>query len=131
VDNDHDYDRNFTDQWTVQALRYAQRVPSLGIPSQSKGVVDLYDASTDWIPIYDKSSLPGFYMACGSSGNQFKNAPIAGKLMAALVDYCEQGNDHDNKPLMFRLPYIQQEINAGFYSRRRPINKESSFSVLG
>ena len=131
VESDQDYDRNFTDQWTVQALRYAQRVPSLGIPSQSKGVVDLYDASTDWIPIYDKSSLPGFYMACGSSGNQFKNAPIAGKLMAALVNYCEQGNNHDEQPLRFKLPYIDHEINAGFYSRRRPINKESSFSVLG
>jgi sarcosine oxidase subunit beta len=66
-------------------MRYAQRVPSLGIPSQTRGVVDLYDASTDWIPIYDKSSLPGFYMACGTSGNQYKNAAIAGKMMAALV----------------------------------------------
>jgi len=131
VESDQDYDRNFTEQWTVQALRYAQRVPSLGIPSQSKGVVDLYDAATDWIPIYDKSSLPGFYMACGTSGNQFKNAPIAGKLMAALVNYCEDGNDHDNEPMRLRLPYIQHEINTGFYSRRRPINKESSFSVLG
>ena len=54
------YNREFTDQWTTQAMRYAQRVPSLGIPSKTRGVVDLYDASTDWIPIYDKSSLPGF-----------------------------------------------------------------------
>ncbi|GAB5469420.1 MAG: hypothetical protein Kilf2KO_24500 [Rhodospirillales bacterium] len=38
-------------------------------------MVDLYDASTDWISIYDKSALPGFYMACGTSGNQYKNAP--------------------------------------------------------
>jgi hypothetical protein len=53
------------------------------------GVVELYDAATDWIPIYDKSSLPGFYMACGTSGNQYKNAPIAGRLMAALIAYCE------------------------------------------
>ena len=131
AENDQDYERNFTDQWTLQALRYAQRVPSLGIPSRSRGVVDLYDASTDWIPIYDKSSLPGFYMACGTSGNQFKNAPIAGKLMAALIDYCEAGNDHDSEPMRLRLPYIQHEIDTGFYSRRRPINKESSFSVLG
>lgn len=131
TENDIDYERSFTDQWTTQAMRYAQRVPSLGIPSQSKGVVDLYDASTDWIPIYDKSQLPGFYMACGSSGNQFKNAPIAGKMMAALVAYCEQGHDHDAEPLVFRLPYIQEDINVGFYSRRRSINQESSFSVLG
>lgn len=131
TEDDVDYDRNFTDQWTTQAMRYAQRVPSLGIPSATRGVVDLYDASTDWIPIYDKSSLPGFYMACGTSGNQYKNAPIAGKMMAALIAYCEGGADHDADPLQFELPYLGRQINVGFYSRKRPINAESSFSVLG
>lgn len=130
-EDDKDYDRNFTDQWTTQAMRYAQRVPSLGIPSRTRGVVDLYDASTDWIPIYDKSALPGFYMACGTSGNQYKNAPIAGKMMAALVAYCEGGADHDAAPLQFTLPQVGREIDVGFYSRRRQINDESSFSVLG
>ena len=130
-DDDKSYNREFTDQWTTQAMRYGQRVPSLGIPSRMRGVVDLYDASTDWIPIYDKSSLPGFYMACGTSGNQFKNAPIAGKMMAELVIYSEAGNDHDTQPLQFTLPYLQRDINVGFYSRKRPINEESSFSVLG
>ncbi|MEM8632152.1 MAG: FAD-dependent oxidoreductase, partial [Pseudomonadota bacterium] len=131
VESDKDYDRAFTDQWTVQAMRYGQRVPSLGIPRQTRGVVDLYDASTDWIPIYDKSALPGFYMACGTSGNQYKNAPIAGRMMAALIDYCEGGADHDTSPLNYTLPYIGREIDVGFYSRRRTINEESSFSVLG
>jgi len=131
VEDDTDYNREFTDQWTTQAMRYGQRVPSLGIPSQTRGVVDLYDASTDWIPIYDKSALPGFYMACGTSGNQYKNAPIAGKMMADLVAYCEGGADHDAAPLTFTLPYIKRDINVGFYSRKREINTESSFSVLG
>ncbi|MEX0316503.1 MAG: NAD(P)/FAD-dependent oxidoreductase [Ruegeria sp.] len=130
-EDDLHYDRDFTDQWTTQAMRYGQRVPTLGIPSKMRGVVDLYDASTDWIPIYDKSSLPGFYMACGTSGNQYKNAPIAGKMMAALVEYCEGGADHDAAPLQFTLPYVGRSIDVGFYSRRRPINEESSFSVLG
>ncbi len=130
-EDDKIYNRDFTDQWTTQAMRYAQRVPSLGIPSKTRGVVDLYDASTDWIPIYDKSSLPGFYMACGTSGNQYKNAPIAGKMMTALIDYCEGGADHDAEPLQFELPYIKRVIDVGFYSRNRPINEESSFSVLG
>ncbi len=131
TEDDVDYNHDFTDQWTTQALRYAQRVPSLGIPSRMRGVVDLYDASTDWIPIYDKSSLPGFYMACGSSGNQYKNAPIAGKMMTALVEYCEGGADHDAAPLQFTLPCIGRDIDVGFYSRKREINEESSFSVLG
>jgi sarcosine oxidase subunit beta len=52
-------------------------------------------------------------------------------MMAALVDYCEAGNDHDAEPLRFTLPYIGKQIDVGFYSRKRPINEESSFSVLG
>ncbi len=130
-EDDVNYNHEFTDQWTTQAMRYAQRVPSLGIPSRTRGVVDLYDASTDWIPIYDKSSLPGFYMACGTSGNQYKNAPIAGKMMTALIGYVEGGADHDANPLQFELPYLGRTIDTGFYSRKRPINTESSFSVLG
>ena len=62
---------------------------------------------------------------------KYKNAPIAGKLMAALVAYCEDGNDHDAEPMKFTLPYLGLETDAGFYSRKRPINRESSFSVLG
>ena len=125
------YDRNFTDQWTNQVYRYAQRVPSLGIPSRMRGVVDLYDVADDWIPVYDKSSVPGFYMAIGTSGNQYKNAPIAGKLMAEMIEYCEAGNDHDIDPLEFTLPCTGRSIDASFYSRKREINTESSFSVLG
>lgn len=131
VDNDTQYNREFTEQWTTQAFRYAQRVPTIGIPSKTRGIVDLYDASTDWIPIYDRSSLPGYYMACGTSGNQYKNAPIAGKLMASLVEYCEAGNDQDVNPMQFELPKIGITVNSGFYSRKRPVNEESSFSVVG
>ena len=131
VENDTDFDRNFTDQWTTQAMRYGQRVPALGIPHRTRGVVDLYDASDDWIPVYDKSRLGGYYMACGSSGNQYKNAPVAGKMMAGLIDYCENGNDHDHKPFKFTLPYLQRVIDTRFYSRNRALNTQSSFSVLG
>ena len=131
TDDDQAYDRSFSEQWTTQAMRYAQRVPTLGIPNRARGVVDLYDASTDWIPIYDRSALDGYYMACGSSGNQFKNAAIAGKMMAALVEWCENGGDQDTSPMRYRLPRIDRDIDTGFYSRRRPVNEQSSFSVLG
>jgi sarcosine oxidase subunit beta len=130
VDPD-DFDDNFTEQWRIQALRTAQRIPELGIPSAMKGVVSLYDASDDWIPIYDKSCVPGFYMACGSSGNQFKNAPPAGQMMADLIAAVEAGHDHDAEPLQWQMAYTGRAIDVGFYSRRRVINPESSFSVLG
>ena len=130
VDPD-DYNKEFTEQWRVQALRHAQRFPGTGIPSQTKGVVDLYDVTDDWIPIYDISDLPGFYMAIGTSGNQFKNAPIAGEMMAALIAACEAGRDHDRDPVSFHLRYVDRDISLGFFSRLREINPDSSFSVLG
>lgn len=130
VDPD-DYDRNFSEQWRIQAMRAAQRIPNLPIPSAMKGVVDLYDVTEDWIPIYDKSCVPGYYMAIGSSGNQFKNAPVAGAMMAELIEKVEGGHDHDADPVCFPLRHIGRDTDVGFYSRLRKINPESSFSVLG
>jgi sarcosine oxidase subunit beta len=130
VDPD-DFSRDFTQQWEVQVMRLAQRMPELGVPRHGKGVVELYDVSDDWIPIYDRSNLPGFYMAVGTSGNQFKNAPIVGEMMAELITACEGGHDHDADPVRFHLRNVDRTVSLGFYSRRREINPDSSFSVLG
>lgn len=131
VEDPDNYNTEFTDQNKTLAMRFAQRLPSLGIPEQAKGVVALYDVTEDWIPIYDKSDLPGFYMACGSSGNQFKNAPVAGKMMTAIIQACESGHDHDAEPVMFELENIGHTISLGTFSRNREINPNSSFSVIG
>ena len=131
VSDPDNFNTEFSDQWKTMVMRLAQRLPNLGIPEHAKGVVSLYDVSDDWIPIYDKSSLPGYYMAIGSSGNQYKNAPIAGVMMANLIQNCENGHDHDLDPIKLKLQNINREINVGFYSRNRTINKESSMSVLG
>ena len=125
------YNKNFTKQWTAQAMREAQRIEGLTIPNQMQGVVDLYDVSDDWIPIYDKSDLPGFYMAVGTSGNQYKNAPVAGVMMAELIDKVEDGHDHVEDPLQFHMKHTDRSFNVGFYSRLREINPDSSFSVIG
>ena len=63
--------------------------------------------------------------------DQCRVVVIAGKLMAALVTYCENGTDHDTTPMTFTLPYTGLKIDSGFYSRKRLVNKDSSFSVLG
>jgi sarcosine oxidase subunit beta len=118
-------------QWKAQTYRCAKRVQGLQIPNQPRGTCDLYDCSDDWIPIYDKSSMKGFYMAIGSSGNQYKNAPVAGRMMAELIDACEKGLDHDKEPFQFTLPHIKRTIDVGFFSRNREINYDSSFSVNG
>jgi sarcosine oxidase, subunit beta len=132
VDDPARYERGVTEaQWEAQVYRLARRIPSLPIPHERKGVVDLYDVSDDWIPIYDRSDLPGFYMAIGTSGNQFKNAPVVGHVMAELIDKVEHGHDHDNDPLKVNALYTGAEMDAGFYSRLREINPNSSFSVNG
>ena len=130
VDADH-WNGELTEQWTALVYRAALRMPSLPIPQQAQGIVALYDVSDDWIPIYDRSSLGGFYMAVGTSGNQFKNAPLAGVMMAELILACENGRDHDREPLKVTGRYTGFEIDLGFFSRLRPVNRESSFSVLG
>ncbi|MCK5204694.1 MAG: FAD-binding oxidoreductase [Desulfobacterales bacterium] len=130
VDPDN-YNKNFTRQWTTQAMREAQRIEGLRVPNQMQGVVDLYDVSDDWIPIYDKSDLPGFYMAVGTSGNQYKNAPVVGVMMSELIDKVEAGHDHDKNPIQFQMKYTGRTFNMGFYSRLREINPNSSFSVIG
>ena len=130
VDPDN-YNTDFTDQNRTQAMREAMRIPDLPIPNKPQGLVDLYDVSDDWYPIYDKSSLPGFYMAIGTSGNQYKNAPVVGVFMSDLIGYCENGHDHDTDPLQYRMKYINHTLNIGFFSRNREINKDSSFSVIG
>jgi glycine/D-amino acid oxidase-like deaminating enzyme len=132
VDDADEFDRNVTErQWEAQVYRLARRIPSLKIPNARKGVVDLYDVSDDWLPIYDRSCVDGFYMAIGSSGNQFKNAPVAGHLMAELIEKTEAKVDHDREPITVRSRYTGIELNPGFYSRLRSVNKDSSFSVLG
>ena len=77
------------------------------------------------------SDLSGFYMAIGASGNQYKNAPIAGVMMAKLIDACENGLDHDKTPYMLDFKYTNRQFDVGFFSRNREINRNSSFSVIG
>jgi sarcosine oxidase subunit beta len=101
------------------------------VPNQPRGTCDLYDCSDDWIPIYDKSDMKGFYMAIGTSGNQYKNAPVVGAMMAELIDACEKGLDHDKEPFQFKMRYLGRMYNVGFFSRNREINYDSSFSVNG
>jgi len=132
VEDPDDYETAVTkDQWQAQVMRLAKRIPNLPIPNQPKGLVDLYDVSDDWIPIYDRSALDGFYMTIGTSGNQFKNAGVVGYCMAELIEAIEQGADHDRDPVKIKQRYTGLTLDMGFYSRNREINPNSSFSVNG
>jgi sarcosine oxidase subunit beta len=75
--------RNITESVAGTGAQARPQASSLSVPNE-KGVVDLYDVSDDWIPIYDKTDLPGFYVAIGTSGNQFKNSHIASYCMLTV-----------------------------------------------
>ena len=125
------YETNISDQITTQVMRQAQRYNGLQIPASINGIVALYDVSDDWSPIYDKSDLPGYFMAIGTSGNQFKNAPLAGKIMTKIIEACQSGNDHDLSPGEFHLENINWTLPLEIFSRNRKINTQSSLNVLG
>ncbi|MFT7685745.1 MAG: sarcosine oxidase subunit beta [Candidatus Azotimanducaceae bacterium] len=128
VVNPNDFNENFTEQWTLQSYRAAQRFPDVGISNTARGTVGLYDVSGDWIPIYDKSELSGFFLAIGTSGNQFKNAPMIGEIMAQIIEAEQDGKGHDETPAQLNLPNIGRDVSLDFYSRNR--EKQSTNSVM-
>lgn len=129
---DPDYEGQIdVQQWEAQVLRLNRRLPAVGVPHQRRGIVGVYDVSDDWIPIYDRTCVDGFYVAIGTSGNQFKNAAIAGHCMSELIDAVENGRDHDSDPVSVTGPHTGLTIDMGNFRRSRTINPESSMSVHG
>ncbi|MHC5257943.1 NAD(P)/FAD-dependent oxidoreductase [Streptomyces sp. UC4497] len=118
-------------RFEAQVTRAARRFPDLTVPNRPQGVAGVYDVADDWTPIYDKTSLPGFYVAIGTSGNQFKNAPIIGSLMDRIIDAVENGHDHDADPVRYTCPHTGHAVDLGTFSRKREVNTESSGTVLG
>jgi glycine/D-amino acid oxidase-like deaminating enzyme len=91
----------------------------------------VYDVADDWTPIYDRTALDGYYVAMGTSGNQFKNAPLVGRFLAALVDRVEAGHDHDGDPVRYRCEHTGNVVDLGSFSRRRPVRPGSARTVMG
>ncbi|MFE2067195.1 NAD(P)/FAD-dependent oxidoreductase [Streptomyces sp. NPDC059467] len=119
-------------RFETQVTRAARRFPLLGVPNRPTGIAGVYDAADDWSPIYDRTDLPGFYVAMGTSGNQFKNAPLAGRFLATLVDRVEAGHDHDRDPLRYTGEHTGIVVDLGAFSRRRPLAEDAaSRTVLG
>ncbi len=101
------------------------------MPPRPRGIVGVYDVTDDWIPIYDRTDLPGFYVAIGTSGNQFKNAPLVGELLARLIDAVEAGHDHDADPVQVIGRWSGLPVDLGHYSRLRAAHDDSSHTVMG
>ncbi|MCX4835042.1 FAD-binding oxidoreductase [Streptomyces sp. NBC_01016] len=54
------------ERFESQVTRAARRFPDLTVPNRPQGVAGVYDVADDWTPIYDKTALPGFYVAIGT-----------------------------------------------------------------
>jgi sarcosine oxidase subunit beta len=114
--------------WEVQSLRLARRLPDLQVPSQKSGVVSAYDVTDDWIPIYDRTTLDGYYVAIGTSGHQFKAAPFVGELMSTLIAAVESGHDHQADPVAVRGAWTGVDVPLSHFSRHRNVTMHGQMS---
>ena len=118
-------------EFETHVLRGARRIRNLRLPHEHRGVVGAYDVTEDWLPVYDRTDLDGFYVAIGTSGNQFKNAAIAAHCMAELILEVEAGRDHDSDPVTVVGPHLGLPIDLGTFSRNRPLAADAPVNVLG
>jgi sarcosine oxidase, subunit beta len=129
-DPDHFDEHTTVAKFETTMYRLARRVPEFGVPHRSMGLAALYDVAADWVPIYDRSSLGGWFMACATSGNQFKNAPIVGHFMRAIIEADLAGHDHDLDPVRHVGRRTGRSVDLGAFSRRREPSATSG-TVMG
>lgn len=105
--------------WERSVLRVARRVPGMGVPSRVQGLAGVYDVTDDWIPIYDRTEVAGLFVALGTSGNQFKTAPVVAEFLVEMIRRGFDGVDQDANPLRYIAPGTGRAIDTSFFSRRR------------
>ena len=83
--------------------------------------IGVYDVTAaDWKPILDKTDVPGYYVAIGTSGAWFKSAPVIGGIMRDIISANElDGHDTDEDQLTLSLPITEQAFDVAEFSRRR------------
>lgn len=124
--NDIDkFDDSFSQQYQEQVYRACLRIPSLKLPTSTnlRGVVSGYDVTDDWTPIYDKSNIENYFMAIGTSGNQFKNAANIGNIMSSIIENVE---NHDISPTQFSMVNFDDTIDLSSFSRLRTVLPNSN-----
>ena len=93
----------------------------LPVPPAPRGLAGVQRVTEGWAPIYDGTGRPGFFVAIGGSGNQFKNAPLAGRFLAALV----------RGEASYTGEHTGLTIDLSAFSRLRPRNTASTGTVMG
>ncbi len=113
-----------------QVMRLMKRFPDVHLETR-RGLAGMYDVTPlDWNPVLDRTDLPGYYVAIGTSGSSFKTSPVIGSVMAELIEACEAGRDHDQDPLHVTMPRTGFDVDVSFFSRLRGAHVTSG-SVLG
>jgi sarcosine oxidase subunit beta len=107
--------------YQAQSTRAARRLPELGVPGASVGIAGVYDVTEDWTPVYDRTEREGFFVAIGTSGNQFKNAPVVGRIMSAVI----------RGETMITGVHTGLEIGLRAFARDRARNADSTGTVMG
>lgn len=131
VEDPDDYPEHVTDPYRKrQCLRLMKRFPEV-LLGPARGLAALYDVTVaDWYPIVDRTDLPGYYVAIGTSGSSFKTSPVIGRLLAEIIAACEGGRDTDKSPLSLELPHVGVSIDTRFLSRLRG-RVETTGTVIG
>ena len=93
-------------------------------------LVDLYDDSDDWIPIYDSQHYLVSIWQSAIAVISTSNGSVVGEMTAELTVACENSHDHDQDPVQFKLEHQKRSVSMGFYFRLREVNADNSFSVL-
>ncbi|WP_456696681.1 NAD(P)/FAD-dependent oxidoreductase [Aeromicrobium sp. P5_D10] len=118
IDDPDTFHRSVTGPvWERTTLRLARRIPTLGIPRAKTGIVGLYDAAEDWLPIYDRTGFDGLFVAMATSGTQFKTAPVVGELLRHIIETELDGRDHTQTP--FVAPTSGRAYSTAQFSRLR------------
>ena len=118
-------------RFEAQVTRAARRLPGLTVPSRPKGIAGVYDVAEDWTPIYDRTDADGFYVAMGTSGNQFKNAPLVGRFLTTIIDADEGTRSRGETGPQYVGEHTGHRIDLSTYARNRARNTASSGTVMG
>ena len=95
-------------EWIDTMSRLVRRFPSIEFVSEKRGVVGVYDVTPDWLPIYGSTDIPGYFLAVGTSGNQFKMAPIIGWILSRMI---EDWADQRKSTTVFALPFTGRQVD--------------------
>jgi sarcosine oxidase, subunit beta len=80
------FDQNVDNKFELINLEAAiQRMPLVEKANRLSHWAGLYEVTPDAHPIFDETTLKGFYVLAGFSGHGFMHGPIAGKLMSELI----------------------------------------------